>query len=524
MNRTAHIAPLTLTLVVVFAVPGIADDVTVKPGDDLRAASLKLRPGDRMLLRGGVYHVMGNTIRPKTGGESWEKPITIMAYPGEEPILDGTFVLEGKWAKWKDAIYSFDLQAAGYEKPANVRFRHGTKGYPVSPIYMEILFQDGPPGEGKALAHQVGLEAGSPHNAYPPERLTRMIEIYGQEIAAVDRPGEFFYSPEGHTLYARLHDDDDPNDHVIRAPFGCRSGLIAFSDQPYFIVRGLTMRGSAGSAIYTNRIDHFRLEDCEISYMGGQLSLGDDCVIRNSDLHHGFYNVAQGTGEGFVFESNEVGHMGDGATWGYGVIEGETYGLNLSSGHRHVIRSNYWHDNVLGRDGYGGGAIVQETWGRREGQPQQDRTHHLLFENNIVENCAYGLIISGRDTTHHHTIRHNVFRNSTRSALRISGDNQEHTITQNVFAGSRDAVVRFTGGGKSRYLSGPNPYPFFPVKNIVRNNILVGGAVGFERGAKREDNLAEDNTMLPAADYTLQQLIEMAEKVGADFSAVPGIR
>ena len=524
MNRTVYIAPLILTLVMVSALLATADDITVKPGDNLRAASLKLKPGDRMLLRGGVYHVMGNTIRPRTGGESWEKPITIMAYPGEQPILDGTFVLEGNWEKWKGAIYSFDLRAAAYEKPRNVKFRHGTKGYPVSPIYMEILFQDGAPGEGKAIAHQVGLEPDSPHNVYPPDRLKRMIGIYGEQIAAVDKPGEFFYSPDEHKLYAWLHGGGDPNEHEIRAPFGCRTCLIAFSNRPYFIVRGLTMRGSAGSAIYTRLVNHFRLEDCEISYMGGQLSLGADAVIRNCHIHHGFYNVAQGTGAGFVFEGNEVDHMGDAATWGYGVIGGETYGLNLSSGHHHLIRANYWHDNVVGRDGYGGGAIVQETWGRREGQPQQERTHHLLFENNIVDNCGYGLIISGRDTTHHHTIRHNVFRTSTRSALRISGDNQEHTITQNVFAGSKDAVVRFTGGGKSRYLTDPNPYPSFPVNNIIRDNVFVGGTVGFGRGAEREDNIVEGNTTLPAADYTLRQLIGIAEKMGADLSGVPGIR
>ncbi|MBC8872276.1 MAG: hypothetical protein H8E44_22830 [Planctomycetes bacterium] len=130
MIGTVHITPLMLTLVMVSALLATADDITVKPGDNLRAASLKLRPGDRMLLRGGVYHVMGNTIRPRTGGESWEKPITIMAYPGEQPILDGTFVLEGKWEKWKGAIHSFDLQAAGYEKPGNVVFRQGRRDLP----------------------------------------------------------------------------------------------------------------------------------------------------------------------------------------------------------------------------------------------------------------------------------------------------------------------------------------------------------------------------------------------------------
>jgi hypothetical protein len=514
---------LILCAVAIAASAATAKDVIISPGDDLRAASTRLRPGDRMLLRGGVYHVMGNTIRPMAGGESWGKPITIMAYPGEKPILDGTFVLEGRWEKHKDAIYSFDLQAAGYEKPEDANLRHPTKGYPVSPLYMEILFQDGPPGEGKALVHQLGLSPGSPHNAYDSVHLARMTGLYGEQIAFVDRPGEFFYSPDTHVLYAWLHDGDDPNDHVIRAPFGVRTCLIALGGNPYFIIRGLTLRGSAGAAIWTDQVNHLRIEDCDIGYMGGQLSLGDDCTIRNCHLHHGFYNVAQGTGEGFVFEGNEVDHVGDASTWGYGIIGGETYGLNLSSGDHHVIRSNYFHDDGVGEEAFDGGAIVQETWGRREGQPQE-RTHHLLLENNVVNDCAYGLLMSGRDTTHHHIIRYNVFRNCTRSALRISGDNRDHTITQNVFAGSRDAAVRFSGGGKSRYLSDPDPYPFFPVRNIVRGNVFIGGEVGFDRGAQRQANVVEANTMLPAMDYTLEQLIGMAQKLGADLSRVPGIR
>ena len=68
---------------------------------------------------------------------------------------------------------------------------------------------------------------------------------------------------------------------------------------------------------------------------------------------------------------------------------------------------------------------------------------------NVFRNCGYGLLISGRDTTHHHVIRHNVFCDFTRSAIRISGDNQQHLIAQNVFAGSRDAAIRLHGGGLS---------------------------------------------------------------------------
>jgi hypothetical protein len=501
-----------------------AEVCIAKPGDDLAEVSKKLHAGDTLLLRGGVYYISeSGQIRPNASGESWEKPITIAAYPGEKPILDGTFVLDGKWEKCRDEIYSLDLQVAGYEKPGNVRFSHSTKGYPVSPVYMEILWQDGPPGEGKPVVHQIALSMESGNEVYPQERLDSFFSIYGRGLGAVDEPGEFYYSPDEHKLYIRLHDGDNPNKHVIRAPYGARTSLIGLSNKEYYIIRELTLRGSAGSGIYTRGINHFRLENTEISYMGGQLSLGNDVAIRSCCFHHGFYNVAQGTGEGFVFEGNEVHHMGDRDTWGYGIIGGETYGLNLSNGHHQVIRSNYFHDNVIGENGYGGGAIVQETWGRREGQPQQERTHHIVYENNVFENCGYGLIISGRDTTHHHVIRHNVFRNFTRSAIRIAGDNQDHLISENIFVDSRDPAIRILGGGKSRYIASSEPYPYHPVGNTIKGNILIGDEVSFERGAQAESNEVTDNTTLPQKEYTLQELINMSMDMGADFSNVPVI-
>jgi hypothetical protein len=183
----------------------------------------------------------------------------------------------------------------------------------------------------------------------------------------------------------------------------------------------------------------------------------------------------------------------------------------------------YFHDNVIGKDGYGGGTVVQETWGRKEGQQQQERTHYIVYENNVFENCGYGLIISGRDTTHHHVIRHNVFRKFTRSAIRIAGDNQEHPIAENILVGSRDAAIRVLGGGKSRYITSSEPYPYHPVGNTIKGNILIGDEISFERGTKAESNEVTDNTTLSRKEYTLQELIKIAVDMGADFSKVPVI-
>src|SRR5262245_31444377 len=57
-----------------------------KPWRTLAHAVMQLRPGDTLVLRGGLYyeHVTANLVG------TIDKPITIRAYPGELVILDGS--------------------------------------------------------------------------------------------------------------------------------------------------------------------------------------------------------------------------------------------------------------------------------------------------------------------------------------------------------------------------------------------------------------------------------------------------
>lgn len=53
-------------------------------------------PGDTVYLRGGTYS--GNWIATYSGQSG--KPITIQAYPGERPIIDGNFIVQGSYLKF----------------------------------------------------------------------------------------------------------------------------------------------------------------------------------------------------------------------------------------------------------------------------------------------------------------------------------------------------------------------------------------------------------------------------------------
>ena len=75
------------------------------PFQTLRRASRTLQPGDTCLLRGGRYR---ETLSLQGIGDK-SAPITFAAYPGEEPVLDGTEPLKAAWEHWRGSIYRAQL-------------------------------------------------------------------------------------------------------------------------------------------------------------------------------------------------------------------------------------------------------------------------------------------------------------------------------------------------------------------------------------------------------------------------------
>jgi len=216
--------------------------------------------------------------------------------------------------------------------------------------------------------------------------------------------------------------------------------------------------------------------------------------------------------------------MGDLQTWGYGIIGGETTGLNLSDGCHGVIRANYFHDNVLGELRRLGCGIVHETWGEQAGREHRRPgvRYGTVYEHNIFENCAFALLFSGRDHVHGHTIRYNVFSKSYQQAIHFRGDNEGHFVANNVFAGNREGAVVFQGGGQSRYIK-DNPPVYYPTGNTVRDNLIIGKGIVADRGATLEDNVVTANRELPERDVTLSELMARAREMGGDYSRVPGV-
>jgi hypothetical protein len=69
------------------------------PFQTIGAAVRRLRPGDTLYLRGGIYTGPGNAIDSQSGtvpsGSSWQNPITIAGYAGEAVTLRPTTNVSG---------------------------------------------------------------------------------------------------------------------------------------------------------------------------------------------------------------------------------------------------------------------------------------------------------------------------------------------------------------------------------------------------------------------------------------------
>ena len=84
--------------------PGTSPD---KPLQHVKRAAELLKPGDVCSIRAGVYdeHVVLAALQG-----TFDEPITIRAFPGDDVVFDGTMQIEGDWSVYKGSIYSITLK------------------------------------------------------------------------------------------------------------------------------------------------------------------------------------------------------------------------------------------------------------------------------------------------------------------------------------------------------------------------------------------------------------------------------
>ena len=96
--------PFTLNAAVYYLSPSGDDSgpgSLAKPFATLQTAVVHLAPGDTLLLRQGTYY---GAVQITQSGTA-TAPISLAAYPGENPLLDGASPVTGKWDHYQGSIH-----------------------------------------------------------------------------------------------------------------------------------------------------------------------------------------------------------------------------------------------------------------------------------------------------------------------------------------------------------------------------------------------------------------------------------
>jgi len=353
--------------------------------------------GDTIYLRGGTYR---EGLYVYQRGGTADAPLTLTAYPGEQPVLKGSDVVTG-WENHSGAIWKKIGWTANSQQ----------------------VFCDG------KFLQQIGL----PSSSYDPAVYTPV----GSGLQDM-RPSSYFYDAPAQTLYVWLPDGRDPNSAVMEASVRDR---ILWLDVPFLHVSGLTLRHSNSSSRVAG---------------GFAMLIGADSVLENCDIQwcdfEGLEVRSRTLVQNCVISNNgDVGVGGGGSTdyiVRHCVISGNNYrnfssgwhagGLKLVSNSSGIVEecevSNnngnaIWFDNCKS----GKPIVIRNNQVRNNDKTAvfvEISVNALVYNNQIVGNRERGVYISASDLTK--TLNNTIVGTSGHGALTVGGmPRQNATLSHN---------------------------------------------------------------------------------------------
>ena len=304
--------------------PGTAE----KPLKTVSAGAAKLKPGDVLTIRAGVYR---EAVKVTASGTK-EAPITIRAAKGEHVVVTGADLLKG-WKRFEGARKKPVWVLKPF--PAWKRFKydpHEGHGRGAGPqlIFDNRLLNESPTLERLTVAgFYYDRSGGGTLYLWPPPARTGPF--------VTDKSAEWWDAPVNLA-------SEDPNDHQIEA--SVRYTPFAAVNVSHVIVRGLHARHTVGHAqapALSVSGEHVTVEDCvvEFSHGRGLSSSGRNIVVRNCLVR---YNGASGAGgclKNSLWENNcLVGNTTRGHSHGW-----EAGGVKFVKSNRLTVRGCRFIDN-----------------------------------------------------------------------------------------------------------------------------------------------------------------------------------
>lgn len=459
-----------------------------KPLRTINKAAQLAKPGEKVLVHGGVYREM---IEPKRGGTSPKKMINYEAAHNEKVVVKGSRVLHNKWEQ--RSIYSHDLEDTSLTYTWS-RKLWVTK-IPDS-LFLEAYF---PFKLKNIMADEYKLMPwAKPIRGHAPFSLTRgMLFQNGKRLKQAEAygdltriPGSFWVDNDHKTIHIHPFGSDNPNNDLFEVAVQSHLFKPQKIDLGYIKLKGFTfahcangfLRTSTG-AVTARGGHHWIIENLTIRHINSSgLEFGHKAfethdphpdnvrkdrpvkggmIVRNNEIYQcGTAGIRSHTVKNGIIAHNEIRHCG----WQDAEYYWECSGIKMLRNTHTLVRGNHIHHIQ-------GGSGIWLDWDNKHSRVTRNIIHDIqtlqggifveastspsLVDNNIIWDID-GNGLYGNDSDHQLWL-HNLVARTTQAAVHIvvatdrSLDGEALTAEQNTIKNNM-----FIDAGRNMNLSAGN--------------------------------------------------------------------
>ena len=267
-----------------------------QPWLSLAHAVSKVRPGDTVYARGGIYR--SSQVIDTAGGavsgadNAW---ITIANYRDEVPAFygSGDFSRPGQWQKHAENIWR--------TAPGSVN------GYDVGTVW---------------------------HDDKASEMKT--------DLTRLKSNWDFYFDPKEKCIYVYANDNPSNLAESVEIPIGRQwQHTIQLRGVHHYIIKGLTVKYTNTHGIAMGGISHITIKDCTVSHGGGAW------IWENQPVRFGNAIELFGGGHDLLVEGCTISHYFDTGITNQG-DSGEQYNITYRDNHIHHVKCGIEHWATLG--------------------------------------------------------------------------------------------------------------------------------------------------------------------------------
>lgn len=475
------------------------------PFKTISAVAKILRPGERVLIRGGIYR---EVIQPARGGEGPDKMISYEAFPGEEVMIKGSaelnpehFSVSTHWIFTKHEAYTED----SVKQPVTIweYSFNGAEFDGYNPFGMLNLLHD-----REYLQYQkVRMD--------PHFKRRGMLFLNGKALEQVLRPidlaekehGAFWVEHNGMRIHVRFPLNSSPFDYTIEATVREQLFVPQKYGLGYIRISGITFSQCGNGfpvpqrgIISSSRGNHWMIEDCTIEWAN---SLGID--LGNEMWHTPFE-----PGLGYhIVRRNIIRNCGIG-------------GLQALGANSLLVEDNLF-ENI-------GWQNAEQAW--ESGAIKFHKAVNTLIRRNIFRNIVFapGIWLDYLSNKNCRITR-NVFTDilSARGAIYIEVSRNHCLVDQNFFHKITCQYWisgEYGAGGSALYTDGSDSIEFrnnliFDVENGGYTDYLNAERIVGTRGGLTRWHKVTDNIYVQCNKYAIEFANEYNFSDGNIFVSMP---